>query len=253
MGWALVGSQAWNGSQRAFVGSPKERFPHEAAPERVLFGWNTIVPREKWNLQTPRLPYYEYEHSSGGPNARNRTRVAPPGLRTLFHTGSLTGLTDGQLVERYALQDGEEAELAFATLVARHGSMVWSTCRAVVRDDHDAGDAFQAAFLVLMRTAKKRNSVTTTIRGLHATWHNSDIALLRVNRAICPPFVSCQQSAIPPFLCLRLWSPSRSRNARRTQRVAQSQRVRDKSTNCARAIAIVILRRGRRRYCTPCQ
>jgi RNA polymerase sigma factor (sigma-70 family) len=154
MGWALVGSQAWNGSQRAFVGSPKERFPHEAAPERALFGWNTIVPREKWNLQTPRLPYYEYEHSSGGPNARNRTRVVPPGLRTLFHTGSLTGLTDGQLVERYALQDREEAELAFATLVARHGSMVWSTCRAVVRDDHDAGDAFQAAFLVLMRTAR---------------------------------------------------------------------------------------------------
>jgi len=84
----------------------------------------------------------------------NRNRVAPLGLRTLFHTGSLTGLTDGQLLERYALQNGEEAELAFATLVARHGAMVWCTCRAVLRDDHDAGDAFQAAFLVLVRKAR---------------------------------------------------------------------------------------------------
>ena len=84
----------------------------------------------------------------------NRNRVAPLGLRSLFHTGSLTGLTDGQLLERYALHDGEEAELAFATLVARHGAMVWCTCRAVLRDDHDAGDAFQAAFLVLVRKAR---------------------------------------------------------------------------------------------------
>ncbi len=84
----------------------------------------------------------------------NRNCVAPLGLRTLFHTGSLTGLTDGQLLERYALHDGEEAELAFATLVARHGAMVWCTCRAVLRDDHDAGDAFQAVFLVLVRKAR---------------------------------------------------------------------------------------------------
>jgi RNA polymerase sigma factor (sigma-70 family) len=84
----------------------------------------------------------------------NRNRVAPLGLRTLFHTGSLTGLTDGQLLERFALQDGEEAESAFATLVARHGAMVWCTCLAALRDDHDAGDAFQAAFLVLARKAR---------------------------------------------------------------------------------------------------
>ncbi len=84
----------------------------------------------------------------------NRNRVAPLGLRTLFDTGSLSGLTDGQLLERYALQHGEEAELAFATLVARHGAMVWCTCRAVLRDDHHAGDAFQAVFLVLVRKAR---------------------------------------------------------------------------------------------------
>ena len=39
-------------------------------------GWDPIVPREKWNLRTPRLPYYEEEHSSGGPNACHRTEIA---------------------------------------------------------------------------------------------------------------------------------------------------------------------------------
>jgi RNA polymerase sigma factor (sigma-70 family) len=84
----------------------------------------------------------------------NRIRVVPPGFRAVLETGSLTVLTDGQLLERYALQDGEEAESAFAALVARHGTMVWSTCRAVLHDDHAAGDAFQASFLVLVRKAR---------------------------------------------------------------------------------------------------
>ncbi len=74
-------------------------------------------------------------------------------LRTLFHVGSFTGLTDGQLLERFALRDGEVAELAFAALVDRHGGIVLSTCRSILRDDHEARDAFQATFLVLVRKA----------------------------------------------------------------------------------------------------
>jgi hypothetical protein len=38
-------------------------------------------------------------------------------------------LTDGQLLERLATQDGEAAELAFAALVERHGPMVLRVCR----------------------------------------------------------------------------------------------------------------------------
>jgi RNA polymerase sigma factor (sigma-70 family) len=74
-------------------------------------------------------------------------------LRTLFHAGSFTGLTDGQLLERFALRDGEAAERAFAALVERHGGIVLSTCRSILRDDHEARDAFQATFLVLVRKA----------------------------------------------------------------------------------------------------
>ena len=45
-------------------------------------------------------------------------------LRTLFNVGTVRDLTDGQLLERFATDGGEAAELAFAVLVERHGPMV---------------------------------------------------------------------------------------------------------------------------------
>jgi RNA polymerase sigma factor (sigma-70 family) len=74
-------------------------------------------------------------------------------FRTLFTVGAVGGLTDGQLLERFTAQDGEAAELAFAALVERHGAMVLRVCRSVLRDPHEAHDAFQATFLVLVRRA----------------------------------------------------------------------------------------------------
>ena len=72
-------------------------------------------------------------------------------LRDLYGSGTLIGFTDGQLLARYAaLNDG----LAFESLVARHGSMVVATCRAILEHEHDVEDAFQATFLVLARKAR---------------------------------------------------------------------------------------------------
>jgi RNA polymerase sigma factor (sigma-70 family) len=74
-------------------------------------------------------------------------------LRALFDAGTVAGLTDGQLLERFAAQSGETPELAFATLVERHGPMVLRVCWAILRHEHEAEDAFQATFLVLVRKA----------------------------------------------------------------------------------------------------
>jgi RNA polymerase sigma factor (sigma-70 family) len=75
-------------------------------------------------------------------------------LRTLYNVGTIGDLADGQLLERFATDADEVAELAFSALVERHESLVWRVCLAILRDQHAAEDAFQATFLVLVRKAR---------------------------------------------------------------------------------------------------
>jgi RNA polymerase sigma factor (sigma-70 family) len=59
-------------------------------------------------------------------------------------------VTDAELLQHFrALRD----EAAFAEMVRRHGPMVLSVCRAILRHEQDAEDAFQATFLALVRKA----------------------------------------------------------------------------------------------------
>ena len=79
-------------------------------------------------------------------------------IHGLFEVGTVAGLTDGQLLDRYLTRRDESA---FAALVMRHGPMVLGVCHAVLRGSPEVEDAFQATFLVLIRKA-------TTIRGRDA-------------------------------------------------------------------------------------
>ncbi|MGL4554450.1 MAG: sigma-70 family RNA polymerase sigma factor [Gemmataceae bacterium] len=76
------------------------------------------------------------------------------------------GLTDGQLLDEY-LQRRDGA--ALEVLVRRHGPTVWGVCRRVLGDHHDAEDAFQATFLVLVRRAasvSRREQIAAWIYGV---------------------------------------------------------------------------------------
>ncbi|MDG3006526.1 RNA polymerase sigma factor [Paludisphaera mucosa] len=82
---------------------------------------------------------------------KRRTAAGP--LHALMTFGVLGEETDARLLELYRSRrpGGDEA---FRILLERHGAMVHSVCRSLVRDTSEADDAFQAVFVVLVRHAE---------------------------------------------------------------------------------------------------
>jgi len=87
-------------------------------------------------------------------------------IRRLAGSASPTPSRDAELIERFlATRD----EASFALLLERYGPMVLGVCRRVLRDDHDAEDAFQATFVILARQAasvRQRDTVGGWLYGV---------------------------------------------------------------------------------------
>jgi polysaccharide export outer membrane protein len=62
-----------------------------------------------------------------------------------------TAASDRQLLEQFV---SKRDSAAFRSLVVRHGPTVLQMCRGVLHDAHEAEDAFQATFIVLVRKAQ---------------------------------------------------------------------------------------------------
>jgi RNA polymerase sigma factor (sigma-70 family) len=87
-------------------------------------------------------------------------------LRKLTDPTRVRELSDADLLERFR-RHREEA--AFTLLVQRHGPMVLSVCRRILGDVHEAEDAFQATFLVLVRNAaaiRQQQSLAAWLHGV---------------------------------------------------------------------------------------
>ncbi|QDV81007.1 sigma-70 family RNA polymerase sigma factor [Botrimarina mediterranea] len=89
--------------------------------------------------------------SSPGPS--RLPAAAPP---TLPQVRAVTGdglvESDGELLRLFT-RHGDPA--AFDKLVERHAAMVWRVCRQTLRRQQDAEDAFQATFLLLVKSARQ--------------------------------------------------------------------------------------------------
>ncbi len=83
-------------------------------------------------------------------------------LQALADTGPPE--SDAALLKRFATTRCDEA---FSRLVQRHGRLVWAVCRHLCRSDAEADDAFQATFVVLLRSAGKLKDAGKLSAWLH--------------------------------------------------------------------------------------
>jgi len=104
-------------------------------------------------------------------------------LSSLFRVGTLAGVSDAQLLERFVAGRNDAGEMAFRALVERHGPMVLRVCQSVLGNRHDAEDAFQVTFLVLARKAGSIRKQRSLGSWLHGVAHHVALRALTAARS----------------------------------------------------------------------
>jgi hypothetical protein len=83
--------------------------------------------------------------------ARTATNPILRLIRRVRRDPRAEGFADAELLRRFV---GDRDNVAFETILRRHGAMVLDVCRGMLGNESDVEDAFQATFLVLARRAE---------------------------------------------------------------------------------------------------
>ena len=124
-------------------------------------------------------------------------------LETLFRVGSVVAIPDSRLVEQFLQGPTEAADRAFGLLVERHGAMVLRVCRQMLGNGHDAEDAAQATFLVLVRRARsirRSDSLTSWLYGVAcrvSARAKTDVARRRAHEQRCGELTAARVDDVP--------------------------------------------------------
>jgi RNA polymerase sigma factor (sigma-70 family) len=126
----------------------------------------SVEQKTNFDLPLPIAQYKIMRTRSGTKMTRTQSPTLVGHLKTLFGAGTLTGLGEGELLNRFLSQ---RDETAFEEILARHGPMVLGICRRWLADPHEVDDAFQAIFLILVRkaaTLRDRNTLSNWLYGI---------------------------------------------------------------------------------------